>query len=186
MKNIIKRLLTGAFILTLALPLMAHPPKTVDQLKTDLDSPKENIVYAALQDIEKLYPTDDSAIAKVKTLLTDPRMKIRDKAARVLGAIHADVTDSELKSIAALLDSQSKNEILEGLKALRGLKAQSVVPQIIPLLKNPDSNVQRDACRTLAVVADKSVIPDIKPLLQSPDKSVVKDASDAIFTLKEK
>jgi HEAT repeat protein len=186
MKSIRKRLLTGAFILTVALPLIAKPPETVDQLKADLDSPKEKVVYAAMQDIEKQFPTDDSAIAKLKTFLTDPRQMVRDKAARVLGALHYEVTDSELKSIAALLDSQSKNEIMEGLKALRGLKAQSVVPKIIPLLQNPDANIQRDACRTLAVIGDKSVVASIQPLLQSPDKGVVKDANDAIFTLNAK
>ena len=44
---------------------------------------------------------------------------------------------------------------MEGLKALRGLKAQSTIPKIVTLLKHADPNVKRDACRTLAVLGDK-------------------------------
>jgi HEAT repeat protein len=69
---------------------------------------------------------------------------------------------------------------------LRGLKAQSAIPQILPLLDNPDSNVKRDSCRTLAVLGDSSLIPSIKPLLTYPDLDVQKDAADAISILKEK
>lgn len=185
MKIICRRLLVAAAIFTTALPLLAAP-KTEDQLLTDLDSPKEKVVYAALQDLEKQYPTSAAGLAKIKTLLTDPRPLVHEKAARVLGALHAEVSDSELNSIAAMLDSANKKEVMEGLKALRGLKAQSTVPKIVGLLKNPDANVKRDACRTLAVIADKSVVPSIQPLLTDPDKGVVKDANDAIFTLNAK
>ena len=69
---------------------------------------------------------------------------------------------------------------------MRGLKAQSIIPEITPLLKNPDKNVVRDACRTLAVLGDKSLIPTIKPLLEVSDLAVQKDAADAIAILKEK
>ena len=186
MKRICKSLLLVAAVLVTALPLLAKPPLTEEELIANLDSPKEKIVYAALQDLEKQYPTSAPALAKIKTLLTDPRPLVHQKAARVLGALHTEVSDAELKSIAALLDSADKKEVLESLKALRGLKAQSTIPKIVTLLKNPDPNVKRDACRTLAVIADKSVVSDIEPLLQDPDKGVVKDANDAIFTLKAK
>ena len=187
MKPLCTRLLVGAFMLAVALPLLARDPKTEDQLITDMGSPNATPVYAALQDMENQYPTSVPGIAKIKTLLTDDRVTVREKAARVLGALHADVSETDLDNISKLLDpSNSKTEITEGLKALRGLKAQSTIPKILPLLKHPDANVKRDACRTLAVIADKSVVPGIQPLLQDPDKAVVKDANDAIFTLNSK
>jgi HEAT repeat protein len=72
------------------------------------------------------------------------------------------------------------------LKALRGLKSKSVIPQMLPLLKNPDKNVIRDTIRTLAVVGDNSLVPTLKPFLEFPDLAVQKDAADAIGILKEK
>ena len=186
MNQFCKRLLVGAFMMAVALPLFARDPKTEDELITDMGSPVAKTVISALQDLEKEYPTSVPGIAKVKTLLTDDRVTVREKAARVLGALHADVSQTDLDNIAKLLDGSSKTENTEGLKALRGLKAQSTIPKILPLLKNPDANVKRDACRTLAVIGDKSVIPDIQPLLQDPEKAVVKDANDAIFALNSK
>ena len=185
MNQFCKRLLVTAFMMAVTLPLFARDPKSEDELIADMSSPTAKTVIYALQDMEKEYPTSVPGIAKAKTLLTDDRLAVREKAARVLGVIHADVSETDLANIAKLLDGP-KSEIIEGLKALRGLKAQSTIPKILPLLKNPDANVKRDACRTLAVIADKSVVPDIQPLLQDPDKAVVKDASDAIFTLNNK
>jgi HEAT repeat protein len=186
MKRISKSLLIVAAIFATALPLLAKPPQTEEELIAALDSPKEKVVFAALQDLEKQYPTSAPAQAKIKVLLTDPRPLVHQKAARVLGALHADVSSTDLDNIAKMLDSADKKEIMEGLKALRGLKAQSVIPKIVAQLKNADANVKRDACRTLAVIGSKSNVSDIEPLLQDPDKAVVKDANDAIFTLKAK
>ena len=186
MKNTCKRLLVGAFIFAIALPLLAKPEPTEEQLIANLASPTAKVVFAALQDLEKKFPTSAPAQAKIKTLLTDPRQNIREKAARVLGALHAEVSKADLKSIAALLDASDPKEIMEGLKALRGLKAQSTIPKILPLLQHADNYVKRDACRTLAVIADKSVIPSIEPLRQNPDGKVQKDANDAIFALSAK
>jgi HEAT repeat protein len=185
MKNICQHLLAVVFIFALALPLLAKP-QTEEQLIADLDSPTAKVVHAALQNLEKQYPTSAPALAKIKTLLTDARPEVREKAARVLGAIHAEVSDTDLKNIAALLDATDKTEIMEGLKALRGLKAQSTIPKIVPLLQHADNNVKRDACRTLAVIADKSAIPSIEPLLKDADAKVQKDASDAISALQAK
>lgn len=178
-------LLAAAAALTVTLPALAKD-RSEAELLADLASPKDKVVYAALQDLEKQYPGSTLTQPKVRALLNDPRPIVHEKAARVLGALHADLTDAELQSIAKMLSASDKKEIMEGLKALRGLKCQSVVPQIVALLKHEDANVKRDACRTLAVVGSKANVPDIEPLLQSPEKSVVKDASDAIFTLKNK
>ena len=72
---------------------------------------------------------------------------------------------------------------MQALKALRGLKAESTVPKIVPLLQNPDQNIKRDACRTLAVIGGKDNVKDIEPLLKDPDKAVVEDAQKAIAAL---
>jgi HEAT repeat protein len=185
MKKLFKPLLVGAVVLALALPALARAPKSEDELMTDLGSPKPNVVISAMQDIEKNYPTSVPAQTKVKTLLTDARDPVKRKAARVLGAINADVSDADLKSIATLLTGD-KGDKEDGLKALRGLKAQSTIPQITPLLQDSDLNVKRDAIRTLAVLGDKSLVPTIQPLLAFPDLAVQKDAADAIEILKAK
>lgn len=185
MKSIGRYILAIAFALTMAVPVLAGQPSESDVIN-NLGSTDERTVLSGLKSAEKDYPTDAAIQAKVKGLLTDPREKVRAKAGRVLGALHAELSDADLKNLAAMLNSQSKDEVLDALKSLRGLKAQSVEMQIVPLLKNPDANIERDACRTLAVIGDKSVIPDIKPLLDSPNKAVVKDANDAIFALGNK
>ena len=75
---------------------------------------------------------------------------------------------------------------MDGLIALRGLKAQAVVPQIVPFLKHSNSYVIRDACRTLAVLGNKDLIPSIEPLLNHSDPKVKQDAQDAIYKLRSK
>jgi HEAT repeat protein len=159
--------------------------KTEAELLKDLDSPKPGVVTDALQKIEKEYPNSAAGIAKTKQLLTDNRPPVRRKAARVLGVLHTDLTAQEMQSVVALLKGDSQEQ-MDGLKALRGLKAQSTIPDILPLLKSPAPGVTRDACRTLAVLGNKDVIPSIEPLLSSPNKGVAKDAQDAIFALKNK
>jgi HEAT repeat protein len=171
----------GAFVSTAS----AATP-TEDKLIADLASPKEGTVIDALSNIEKYYPKTTQALPAMEKLTADPRKKVMRKAARVLGAIYAPVSEETIQNIAKLLDSTDKGELEDGLKSLRGLKAQSAIPKIVPLLKNADKNVIRDACRTLAVLGNKSLIPDIKPLLQYPDAAVEKDASDAIDILSKK
>lgn len=189
MNKTCRRSFIGIFVLTffaMALSLQARTPETEDQLIADLSSPKDGVVTSALQKIEKLYPTSPKSLTAVKGLLADPRPKVQRKAARVLGAINADVSGTDIKNICTLLKSSDPDTMIDGLKALRGLKAQSAIPEIVPLLKNANKNVIRDAMRTLAVLGDKNLIPDIKPLLQYPDLAVQKDAADAIEILKEK
>jgi HEAT repeat protein len=190
MNNITKR----SFILALAVgvfafatsPALAAKLKTEDELITDLGSSQEKIVFAALQQLEKQYPTSTKAFPEMKKLLTDPRVKIRCKSARVLGALHAEVDATDLKNICAMFKASDRDEVTEALKALRGLKAESTVPEILPLLQNSNAFIVRDACRTLAVIGNKSNIPALEPLLSNPDSKIQKDAQDAIFALKAK
>ena len=184
MKTMCQRLLVVLIICAAALTSFAKE-KTVDQLIAELSSPKPNVVVSALQNLEKSYPTDVNAQAKIKPLLADPRATVKRKAARVLGVMNAEVSSEDLKNIVTLL-SGDKGEKTDGLKALRGLKAQSTISQITPLLKDPDKNVMRDAIRKLAVLGDKSLVPTIQPFLTVPDLAVQKDAADAIAILKEK
>jgi HEAT repeat protein len=186
-RSFIGMLVLAVLVTTLApLLLQAGSPKTEDELIADLASPKESVVINALQKIEKQYPTTTKALPAIKKLLTDPRSKVQRKAARVLGAINADVDSTDIQNICTLLKSADVGTVIDGLKALRGLKAQSAIPEILPLLKNANKNVIRDSCRTLAVLGDSSLIPSIKPLLTYPDLGVQKDAADAISILKEK
>jgi HEAT repeat protein len=190
MKDLTKR----SFIVTLALgvlvfasiPALAAKQKSEDEYIALLSSPTEKTVINAMQEMERYYPTSTKCQDALKPFLADRRKPVVRKAARVLGVMNAPVSEEDLKHIAALLKGPDKYEITDGLKALRGLKAQSTIPEIVPLLKNPDKNVIRDACRTLAVLGDKSLVPDIKPLLTYPDVAVQKDAADAISILKEK
>ena len=185
MKRLLKFTLAAVFALAVTLPAFAGI-KTEAEYIADLSSPKEKDVVAALQGIEKVYPTSVTGQTKIKSLLADSRPTVKRKAARTLGALGADVSSADLNNIVTLLSGPDKNTIIDGLKALRGLKAQSTVPKIIPLLQNADKNVKRDACRTLAVLGDKSTVPSIQPLLQDADKGVVKDAGDAIAALNAK
>jgi HEAT repeat protein len=190
MKNISQRSFIGAlllaFVFSVAWPLHAAAPKSEDELVADLASPKNSVVISALRSVEKNYPTGEKVLPATKKLLADPRPEVKRKAARVLGAIHADVDSTDIQNICGLLKGSDKHELMDGLIALRGLKAQSAIPQIVPLLDNPDNNVKRDSMRTLAVLGGKSLIPKIQPLLTYPDLAVQKDAADAIDILKLK
>lgn len=181
------------FIVALALGIFAFTTvvaqakeKTEDELIAALSSPKEKTVINAMQEMEKLYPASTKCQGALKPLLADNRKPVARKAARVLGVMNAPVSEADLKNIAALLKSTDKYEIIDGLKALRGLKAQSTIPEITPLLKNSDKNVIRDAIRTLAVLGDKSLVPTIQPFLNYQDLAVQKDAADALAILKQK
>ena len=190
MTKIYGRNFIGGLLLALAFfstpAVQAKPELTEEQIIAELSSPKEAVITSALQKLEKQFPTSPTAIAAVKKFLTDDRIKVKCKAARVLGAIHADVSAAEVASICTLLKSSTPEPVLEGLKSLRGLKAPGAIAEITPLLKSANPKIVRDSCRALAVLGDKSLVPLIQPLLQVPDLGVQKDAADAISILKEK
>ena len=178
------RMLAVGFIVA-ALPLRAAAA-TEDQLIKDLDSSNAGVVTSALLKLEKEYPTSTKAFPVMKKLLTDKRDKVRRKAARVLGVLHAEVSDADIKAIVAMLKASDPQEVMDGLKALRGLKAAQTVPDILPLLKSKTPNVVRDACRTLAEHGGKEIILSIEPLLSHPSAAVKADAQDAIHKLRTK
>ncbi len=188
------RMAQRSFIIALALgvftlassQVQAAKIKTEDQLIADLASPKEEVVADAMLKIEKQFPTSTKAIPEIKKYLGDDRAKVRRKAARVIGVLHADVTSAEIKTICGLLKATDQREVMDGLIALRGLKAAEALPEILPLLNHAAPNVVRDACRTVAVLGGKEHIPLIEPLLKNADPKVQKDAQEALFVLKAK
>lgn len=188
MKNLPKRSFAGIMALTIlafALPMQAKE-KTEDELIAELSSPREEIVVEALLKLEKQYPTSTKSFPTVKNLLKDPRAKVHRKAARVLGVLHAEVDEQNLNDICAMFKASDSREQIDALISLRGLKAESKIPEIVTLLDSPTPNVIRDACRTLAVLGNKELIPKIEPLLTHADKKVQTDAQDAIYKLKNK
>ncbi len=164
----------------------ARMPVTEDSLIEELDSANEDRVASALQRLEKEYPTSTKAFPKMKELLKDDRVKVRRKAARGLGILHADVNEENIVDICALLNGDTPQEIIDGLKSLRGLDAPSAVSRILPLLSHEHPNVVRDSLRTLAVLGDEDLIPTIEPLLNNPNKAIQADAQTAIFQLRQK
>jgi len=184
-RSFVIALACGVFALTAA-PAGAAKVKTEDELIAELASPKEDVVASTMLKLEKQFPTSPKTIAAVKGFLGDNRAKVRRKAARVLGAIHAEVTSAEIKTISGLLKATDPREVMDGLIALRGLQAAEALPEILPLLQHADLKVIGDACRTVAVHGTKSNIPALEALLQHPNAKVQKEANDAIFILKNK
>ncbi len=186
-RNFILALTLGVFSFT-TLSGTAAPKKelTEDELITELAGPNEDKVANAMLQLEKRFPTSTKGFPAMKNLLTDSREKVRRKAARVLGILHADVNETDLKNITAMFKATNPQETMDALKSLRGLKAKDTVPEILPLLEKPNLGIVRDAIRTLAVLGDTSTVAAIEPLLKHADKKVQKDAQDAIFALKAK
>jgi len=188
MKGMLRQGWTGVLmmaVLATAWPAAARE-ETEDQLIQDLAATNPGKVTDALQELQEKFPASTRAFAAEEKLLTDSRARVRRKAARVLGVLHADVSAADKQAISLLLKSYDANEIMDGLKALRGLKAPECVPDMLPLLKHDNSHVVRDACRTLAVLGTKDTVAALQPLLNSPDPAVKKDAQDAIFILQAK
>jgi HEAT repeat protein len=179
----------GMSILALLAAAPSIRAETEDELIANLSSPNEGKVLSTMTRYKKLYRGSTKAVPTLKKLLTDSRLKVRERAAGMLGSFHADVSEEDVKAICALLKEPSAGANMEGLKALRGLQGSAVagaVPDILPCLKNSNSYVVRDACRTLAVLGNKDQIPLIEPLLNSPVSRVKKDAQDAITALRSK
>jgi HEAT repeat protein len=191
MKTMTKRcfiaaLALGVFAFSTATLQAAKKVMTEDELIAELAGPNADKVANAMLQLEKQFPTSTRSHPEIKKLLKDPREKVRRKAGRVLGALHAEVSEADLKNITAMFKAADPQEVMDALKSLRGLKAASAVPEILPLLQNANIGIVRDACRTLAVLGNKDNIAAIEPLLKHADPKVQKDAMDAIHVLKAK
>ncbi len=163
--------------------LFRAPIRPEDELLVGLTSSEVSKVVNTLAKIEKKYSKSTNAHTAIKKLLADPRPPVRRKAARVLGNIRATVDDTDVRNICSFLRSTDSSEVVDGLKALRGLDAPQATAEILPLLQNPDEGVIRDACRTLAEIGSLEVIPLIQLLTNHADKHVRADAQRAIYRL---
>jgi HEAT repeat protein len=189
MKQICRRVFLGISILVLLAAVPSIKAETEAALIAKLSSPDENQVLSTMTRYKKLYRGSTNAFPVLKTLLNDPRLKVKERAAGLLGALHAEVSEEDVRAICALLKDPTVDANMEGLKALRGLQGPALagaVPDIVPCLKNSNSYVVRDACRTLAVLGNKDLIPLIEPLVNSPEPRVQKDAQDAIAALRSR
>lgn len=158
--------------------------KSESDLVAALASPNQDAARAAMAELEARYHDSTTWQPAVRKMLADPREEVALKAARVLGIVHAEVTDEDLKNITALFRAARPNVAMGALKGLRGLKAQSIIPQILPLLQNNNVGIVRDALRTLAVLGDASLVPQIEPLLNHANSAVKKDARDCLAALR--
>ena len=189
MKQIYRLAFIGMFFMTLLATAPSIRAETEDDLIAKLSSPDEKTVISTMTRYKKLYRGSTKAFPTLKKLLTDSRLKVKERAAGLLGSFHAEASEADVTAICLLLKEPDVNANQEGLKALRGLQGSALagaVPDILPCLKNSNSYVVRDACRTLAVLGNKDMIPLIEPLLKSPDSRVKKDAQDAITALRAK
>src|SRR5690349_1770713 len=128
-------------------PSFAAKLTTEDELIADLASPKESVVVDTMLKLEKQFPLSTKWHPEVKKMLTSNQPKVRRKAGRVLGVVHAEVSDADLKNITAMFKATDPQEVMDALKSLRGLKAQSTLPEVVALLKSPNPGIIRDACR---------------------------------------
>jgi HEAT repeat protein len=187
MNRFCKRFLAAALLSLILTPsLLLAGPSAEDKLIMQLSSANEQVVCKAFLRLEKEFPTSTNSFPMARKLLTDYRPPVQRKAARYLGALHAKLDEADIKNICAMLTSADYKDVIDGLKALRGLDAPQTVPQILPCLKSSNPSILRDVCRTLAVLGNKDVIPSLEPLLQHADSKVKKDAQDAIAALKAK
>jgi hypothetical protein len=189
MKHICRRMFIGMSFLALLALAPSIKAETEDALIAKLSSPDESTVIATMTRYKKLYRGSTKAFPALKKLLTDSRLKVKERAAGLLGAFHAEVNAEDVKAICALLKEPNVDANTEGLKALRGMQGPALagaVPEMVPCLQNSNPYVVRDACRTLAVLGNKDQIPLIEPLVNSHDSRVKKDAQDAIAALRSK
>jgi HEAT repeat protein len=182
-------LLIGASALTLVGCSTANVADEQSQLIAKLSSSNEGAVISTMTRLKKGYLHSPAAIQAIKKLLTDSRLRVKERAAGWLGISHATVSEEDVKAICTLLKEPDARANTEGLKALRGVHGPAVaeaVPDVLPFLKSSNSHLMRDACRTLAVIGSKDLIPQIEPLLNNPEHAVRLDAQNAISRLQSK
>ena len=190
-------LLLGLFGWPTGLP--AEPRRTESELIEMLRSTDSQKVITALERLPDWYPDSPNAIREIQSLLKSkspappgfPPNILKRRAARALGNYHAELSLEEVRIILDLLRSPDRNEAMDGLKALRGLKEppevrNQIVAQILPLLRDKEVHIVRDACRTLAVQGDKHTIAALEPLLNDRRADVRRDAQHAIVALRAK
>ena len=106
MKQICRFTFIGMSFLALMAGCASTPSnraETEDALIAKLSSPDESTVISTMTRYKKLYRGSTKAFPALKKLLTDSRLKVKERAAGLLGSFHADVSEEDVKAICALL-----------------------------------------------------------------------------------
>jgi hypothetical protein len=176
----------------------AAPRKSEAELLEMLGSSEHKKVLDALDRLPNWYPTSTNAQQQIKKLLGTklnvsgvPQNLISRKAARALGNYHATLTWDELQVFLGFIRSSSVDDVMDGLKALRGLREppdieERLAAEIVLLLKDKEIIIARDAMRTLGALGNKSSIPAIEPFLKHLRLDVKKDAREAIAAIEKR
>lgn len=189
-----------ALLAVVLIPLVsqAASKKTEAELLAMLKSPEPQKVIDALDRLPNWYPNSTAAVSEIRGLLATrvsvkgfPPNIITRKAARALGDYGATLSGEDVKAFLALIRSSSVGDVMDGLKALRGLKQppeseQAIAAEVALLLKDKEIHIVRDAIRTLGTVGNKDTIPALEPFLKHMRLDVKRDAKEAIAALQKK
>lgn len=172
--------------------------KTEAQLIAMLDSKNYQDVLDAMDRLPNWYPGSTNAIQQIRrqlrttlTLSRVPKNLINRKAARALGNYGATLEWDDVKIFIGFIRSADIDEVMDGLKALRGLKEppdieRKIADEVVVLLKDKETHIVRDAMRTLATVGNAEVIPAIEPFVKYRRLDVSRDARDAIAAIRKR
>ena len=176
----------------------AAPRKSEAELIKMLASTDYQTVIDALDRLPNWYPQSTNAIPQIRKLLCTqlnvsrvPSNLISRKAARALGNYHATLDWDDLKIFLGFIRSSNVDDVMDGLKALRGLKEppdieHNIAAEVVLLLKDKEIHIVRDAIRTLGTLGNKEVIPAIEPFLKHMRVDVRNDAREAIAAIQKK
>lgn len=176
----------------------AAPGKSEADLIAMLRSQNYKQVLDALDRLPNWYPNSTTAVQEIRKLLGTrltisgvPPNYLSRKVARSLGNYHATLNSDEVKLILGFVRSAEIDDVMDGLKALRGLKEpaeieEKIAAELVLLLQDKEPHVVRDAIRTLGVVGNKETIPAIEPFLRHLKLDVKRDAREAITALEKK
>lgn len=174
------------------------PNKTEAELISMLSSTNYQKAIDALDRLPNWYPNSTNAIQEIRKLLGStvtrrgvPKNILSRKAARALGSYGATLGEDDLKVFVSFIRSADVDDVMDGLKALRGLKLppdseRKLSAEIVLLLKDKEIHVVRDAIRTLGALGNKDVIPVLEPFVKQLRLDVKRDAKDAIAAIQKK
>jgi HEAT repeat protein len=192
------RLFVLVAVVLIPLVSLAAPKKNEAELLAMLKSPEPQKVIDALDRLPNLYPNSTTAVQEIRGLLGTrtsargfPSNIITRKAARALGNYGATLGDEDIQVFLKLIRSASVDDVMDGLKALRGLKQpveseQKIAAEVALLLKDKEIHIVRDAIRTLGALGNKDTIPVLEPFLKHSRLDVKADARAAIAALQKK
>jgi HEAT repeat protein len=151
-----------------------HPDdqSVVDSLVAKLATGDRRLVIRPLSNFKNAAK---AAPALIPILEKDPDATLRWEAARTLGKIHADATNS----VPALMRATKDRDALVREHAAEaigdfGPEGAEGVPALIAALGDPEARVRRDAVRSLGQIgaAAKPALGEVEKLINDPDANV--------------